>query len=389
MLADRLRRVTRDGRWIPEIDGLRFLAISSVLLFHLLRQLTTRMGRPVSIEPQYWWLEQLLRNGERGVRIFFVISGMILALPFALHHLAAGKKVSLGKYYMRRLTRLEPPYIAALLIAAILIAAYAHGLGPGFIPHFLASLIYQHGVIYAQLNPVNPAAWSLEVEVQFYVLAPAIMLCYKIRPTALRRAILLAVIFALPFAQMPFHTQDRVNLSILFYLQYFLMGLVVADIFILDIDRIRSSWAWDIVGIVALGAIFWPQPRVYWAHAILPIPIAALFLAALRGRALRAVFANTWVAVIGGMCYSIYLLHLATIPLVFKLTRHFMIPNANFFINYAVQLLLTVVPAVALCAVFFVLVERPCMDPDWPAKLWHKLTGRPTRELAILKTSGV
>ena len=32
MLADRLRRVTRDGLWIPEVDGLRFVAIFSVLL---------------------------------------------------------------------------------------------------------------------------------------------------------------------------------------------------------------------------------------------------------------------------------------------------------------------------------------------------------------------
>ena len=28
MLFDRLRRITRDGQWIPEIDGLRFMAIA-------------------------------------------------------------------------------------------------------------------------------------------------------------------------------------------------------------------------------------------------------------------------------------------------------------------------------------------------------------------------
>ena len=39
MLLDRIRRVTRDGRWIPEIDGLRFVAIMSVLLYHMLGEL--------------------------------------------------------------------------------------------------------------------------------------------------------------------------------------------------------------------------------------------------------------------------------------------------------------------------------------------------------------
>ena len=44
MLLDRIRRITRDGRWIPEIDGLRFVAIMSVLLFHLYGELQDRSG---------------------------------------------------------------------------------------------------------------------------------------------------------------------------------------------------------------------------------------------------------------------------------------------------------------------------------------------------------
>jgi peptidoglycan/LPS O-acetylase OafA/YrhL len=27
-------------------------------------------------------------------------------------------------------------------------------------------------------------------------------------------------------------------------------------------------------------------------------------------------------------------------------------------------------------AVYFVLIERPCMDPQWPQKMWHRLRGR-------------
>jgi peptidoglycan/LPS O-acetylase OafA/YrhL len=114
VLLDRLRRITRDGTWIPETDGLRFLAIVSVMLFHFSGELQQRSGHLISIEPRYDWLFSMIGNGDRGVRLFFIISGMILAMPFARQYLLQAKKVSLRKYYMRRLTRLEPPLQTAI-----------------------------------------------------------------------------------------------------------------------------------------------------------------------------------------------------------------------------------------------------------------------------------
>ena len=58
-------------------------------------------------------------EGGYGVSIFFMISGFILSLPFAKAHFNKnpGKKnISLKRYYLRRLIRLEPPYIIALII---------------------------------------------------------------------------------------------------------------------------------------------------------------------------------------------------------------------------------------------------------------------------------
>jgi peptidoglycan/LPS O-acetylase OafA/YrhL len=188
---------------------------------------------------------------------------------------------------------------------------------------------------------------------------------------------------------MPFQTWPRVELSILYYLQYFLMGLLVADIFVLNIENMKSSWIWDIAGAAALGAIFWPASTAFWLHGLLPIPIGMLCVAAMRSHGLRRVFANQWVAVIGGMCYSIYLLHFLFIAVLFKVTRHAILPGALFLVNYAIQVVLVLVPVVAMCAVFFLLVERPCMDPNWPSKLWHTLTGRRETEVALLDAGGI
>ena len=76
------------------------------------------------------------------------------------------------------------------------------------------------------------------------------------------------------------------------------------------------------------------------------------------------------------MCYSIYLLHLALIAVFFKVTRRAILPQLDFLGNFLVQCVVTMIPVLLCCAVFYLLVERPCMDPDWPAKLWQKVTGR-------------
>jgi peptidoglycan/LPS O-acetylase OafA/YrhL len=388
MLLDRLRRITRDGKWIPEIDGLRFLAISSVLLFHMGSEIG-RAGLPLRPDISAVWVNRIFINGDRGVRLFFVISGLILALPFARHFLLNAKAVSLKNYYLRRLTRLEPPYIVSVLFAVFLIGVHNRGFAPGFAGHALATLFYQHNLIYGSISSVNLVTWSLEVEVQFYLLAPLLMQLYRIERTHLRRGLMLLIVLALGLAQAHFAPWPRVQLSILFYLQYFLAGLFVADIFVLDLAQMRSSLAWDAAGILALAAMYLADRDAYWPHVVLPILMATICLSAMRSIGLRRVLGNQWIAVIGGMCYSIYLLHFLLMAALFKVTRHALSPALNLSANNSIQFFILLLPVVALCAVFYVLIERPCMDPNWPSKLWVKLTGRRQSEAALLDSAQV
>ena len=139
MLLDRIRRITRDGRWIPEIDGLRFVAIMSVLLFHLYGELQDRSGRVIPVEPRYEGLFRPVLNGNCGVSLFFIISGFVLALPFARHFLAGAGAVSLRKYFMRRVTRLEPPYLLSVLLFLGLFIVYTHHVTADLLRHAAAS----------------------------------------------------------------------------------------------------------------------------------------------------------------------------------------------------------------------------------------------------------
>ena len=78
-----LRRITSGGKFIPEIDGLRFVAIASVVVSHVQFLLVERSA----LAPSANWVFRAVNHGWRGVDLFFALSGFILALPFAAHHL--------------------------------------------------------------------------------------------------------------------------------------------------------------------------------------------------------------------------------------------------------------------------------------------------------------
>ena len=198
-LVTRASRDTTSGQFIPEIDGLRFIAIFSVILFHLNWFITSKTGRAEGAD----LLTEFLSHGNIGVQLFFVISGFVIALPFARGHLLNGRRPNLRQYLFRRLTRLEPPYIVNLLFRfAVLPLATAGTYGELF-PHLLASMGYLHNVIYGSMSTINFVAWSLEIELQFYLLAPLITSIFMIRSKIGRRLLLIALIIIFPIIAMP------------------------------------------------------------------------------------------------------------------------------------------------------------------------------------------
>jgi peptidoglycan/LPS O-acetylase OafA/YrhL len=78
-LARRLSRRTTSGRYIAEIDGLRFVAIAMVVLFHAQLRLNEAFGAQVGPPPAPHNLGDVaIAQGRFGVHLFFVISGFIL-----------------------------------------------------------------------------------------------------------------------------------------------------------------------------------------------------------------------------------------------------------------------------------------------------------------------
>ena len=156
------------------VDGLRGLAALAVVGHHLLE--CTVMGPALGrILPGP--LQFLCERGLYGVQVFFVISGFVIA-----HSLRRTEPTAraIGNFIVRRQLRLDLPYWAALavVLAGTALEAHLPGLTPRTLPtvgNVLANMGYLQNLLGA--TQVLGVAWTLCLEVQFYLVFIAILAC--------------------------------------------------------------------------------------------------------------------------------------------------------------------------------------------------------------------
>jgi len=360
-LISSLRRVTSSGNYIPEIDGLRFIAIFFVVVMaHGGTYITnTVLGSEDKTSFRY----QFLLEGVSGVSLFFIISGFILAIPFAKEKLLQQQKVQLRPYYWRRVTRLEPVYIITLIIYFIFRVYFLkHETFSELLPHFLASLFYVHNIAFDDHSLVNGVAWSLEVEIQFYLLMPLFALLYHIRPQKTRRVILLVLIIA---GAAYSYTHQYHIANIFDKGCYFLGGMFLADLYVQDKKNYNSN-SYAIAGIGCfITSLFIPAYYVsMWFCIGKLFLMMSYFYWGIQNATLKKLLSFTPVTIIGGMCYSIYLLHPGVIGLLMYSMAKIQF-SENIFINGGIHLFITITSILIVSAVFFLLVEKPTMRKDW------------------------
>lgn len=374
-LLKHFRRITSSDSFIPEIDGLRFLAITSVVLYHINGYLRIKVPSFAYESDNSRILAHIFTPifscGYQGVLLFFVISGFILSYPFTKFHLGIGPNLPYSKYIKRRLTRLEPPYIISTLILffALLLIVKKTEISK-LLPSVLASLTYSHNLFYpGEMPRVNCVLWSLEIEVQFYLIAPLICRIYfLINNYIWRRAI--GLIFVSGWAAYAGKIPGRTLLN---YGYLFVAGLVLCDI-ICTVGRGSGRLGgkkWLIIGAVLLGVLLRIDFNGTGSELLIasfPLLIVLFFMIVMLNPFWKMVFGSTIIVVIGGMCYSIYMLHWAVISLAgrffLSVGRH-LGPEGYL----SVQIIGYVVAILLLSGLFFKLVERPCMRREWPREL--------------------
>ena len=366
-----LRRRTTTGHWLPEIDGLRFIAIASVLLFHIQGQFEHNYAFAVP----HTGSVRMLDFGKRGVPLFFVLSGFILSLPFARSRMSNTPAPSLRNYYLRRLTRLEPPYLLNLALVTLGATLLDHQVWRALLPHLAASAAYLHYAVFRTPSTINSVAWSLEVEVQFYVLAPLLTFIFTVRNILARRALLIAALTASASLQLFFHLSQ---FTLAGDLPYFLAGLLLADLYLARTKASASAALtdrpfWDLAALLGWPAFFLLPDK--FTSLWLPVLALLLCLAAFRGAITSRILRTPAIAITGGMCYTIYLWHAPVLTAVDRLLRAHaptlaLLSYPQLFI---LEASLKLIAVIVICLPLFILIERPCMDPKWPQKLISKL----------------
>jgi peptidoglycan/LPS O-acetylase OafA/YrhL len=375
-----LGRRVNSNNFIPEIDGFRFYAIFTVVVFHINTHVSRiLLSNNLAVDFQSSSLFQVASKGGIGVNVFFAISGFILALPFARQHLFATQPIALKSYYLRRITRLEPPYVISLIVLLFVHLFLLRALWGEVLPHFLASLFYVHSLVYDSWSTINPVAWSLEVEVQFYLLAPFLAACFRIRNVVWRRSLLGSVIvLSILHYNLNYEMIEALHLrkSIFMHLHQFLIGFLFADFFLTDWkDLLKSrSYLLDVLGFSSLvGLLIFNAPFRIVDDLIFSVCLFLSLVCLFKGRLMNAFFTQRWIVVIGGMCYSIYLLHYALVAFLATRTQVLLVTDWGYAANLGFQFLLIIPVVLIISAVYFALIERPCMDKDWPHKFYTRL----------------
>lgn len=356
-----LRKPVAGGQLVPQMEGLRFVALWAVFFLHFNQVVITALAADARTGAMASTLSRLCGTGDFGVQLFFAISGFVLALPFAKWRLLDGRPVSLKRYFTRRLVRLEPPLLINLLLMIPLAVWVFHKLPLADVPrHFAWTMGYGHRLFLGENSPLNRVTWSLETEAQFYLAMPLLGLVFLIKSKVARRFILIALaLVCLPF-------KASLNKALLpAQIEYFSLGLLLADLYLADWrDKLGQSRLWDLSGVVGWGAmvavLMCCDHEALGTMVVLPLCVFLAFAAALRGRFWHWLWDLPGVTLIGGMCYTFYLYHDPVVKLTGGLLRR-ALPAQPYFIQFGLWFVVIASVMLVASVALYALFERPFM----------------------------
>ncbi|WP_282112650.1 acyltransferase family protein [Maribacter stanieri] len=328
------KRVISRGVYRPEIDGLRFIAIVSVLLFHVDAFLNLYMKK-TSILSDVWF------TGHFGVPLFFSISGFVLT-----SQILKSKKFSYKQYIIRRIERIEPPFLITTLIFFFLLS-FRDGFDPEKNYSLFRVLTYTSNF---DTNLINVVTWSLEIEVVFYLILPLLFLLAK---RDIWKWLLLALA-AFIFSQL-YEIQFLTR-----FFHWFIIGIVLAILETRKKMIIPYAELCKILVFLSLALFF--GLAFFENHLVVEILQPILLFIFLYGVLIEGYFVKILsfqlFTIIGGACYIIYLIHFQVI----SVTGHFLIPLVP---NRELLAILMLISTTFICLLAFPILERPFMKRKW------------------------
>lgn len=332
-----------EQRKLSSIEAARGIAALMVVFYHAARHLKADFG----ILP----LGGIFKFGHAGVDFFFVLSGFII---FYVHQLDIGRPSRLLPYFERRFTRIYPLFWVSLVIGLALIALSSTQAFPSVLT------IIQHATLLPFHDEVG-VAWTLQHEILFYLMFAMAMVHRGIGIAVF--AVWLGVI--LIFWVTGYAYEKSLFLARLvstFNLEFF-FGMLAA--YIVKKYTLKRGYLLLATGIVTFAGFAFAEDigvfNGYADSAKIAYGVSSMLIvvglasANLTGR----LAAPPALAQLGTASYSIYLLHLPCIGVMYKLL--------------GVAGLLTVIPldllylllsggAIVICIIISRTVEYPLMQ---------------------------
>ena len=317
-------------------DYLRGFAALAVCCFHM-----THAGTLIA----WGWLASLTQWGWLGVEVFFVISGFVI--PMALHA-SHFQRNDYSRFLVKRIARLEPPYLISLFLV-ITLGFFSSRL-PGYRGepfHFdLANTLGHIGYLNGFLGWTwaDPVYWSLAIEFQYYLsvgLLFPLLISRQSAVFALAVCALLSLGALIPSRELIF-----------IYLPLFALGITAFR------WRIRNlhSW-WDCAPIIFSLLLLFQQRD--WQVTMVAVG-TALILAFVPN---RTIVRSSWLGLIS---YSLYLVHVPVGGRVVNLASRF----ATGPWSQLGACLLGLIASLLVAILFYLAVERPARR--WSSRLSTK-----------------
>jgi peptidoglycan/LPS O-acetylase OafA/YrhL len=267
----RMRRLpAASGPRLAGVEGLRALAATSIVVYHCWRY-GTPGGARVDLGPLSRFV---LPHLPIGVTLFFALSGFLLYRPLAAAALRGTARPRLGAYLRNRALRILPAYWVVLVVIAVLLSVALVRRSPSTLElgrlvgqpgALLSNALLVHNYLPGTLDTGIGPAWSLAVEVVFYLVLPGLGwlagACARTASTRTARSwaalvpvgVLLLVGFAgkasatylVPPATGYWHAM--LVRSFAYYADLFAFGMALAVLHVKVQDgdlRVRAWWRW-------------------------------------------------------------------------------------------------------------------------------------------------
>lgn len=289
----------------PALDGLRAIAIASVVLFHT---------------------GGILPGGGRGVDLFFVLSGFLITTLLLEEHAERGT-ISLRSFFKRRALRLLPALVVLLgvFLAVASVAAIVDDRSQGKdLFGVAAGLGYFSNIAMAGEPMTHPMPeelrhlWSLAQEEQFYLLWPLsliVLLRWRSRRVT---AIVAAGVALTALRQLQLYVDGASSGRLAFAPDTRSMAILVGCLLALVLARSSRTqaphvrWLTPVVVPITIGLLFLPAARWMFPGPLLLFSAgcAALIVLVLDTNSLLArLLSLAPMVFLGRISYSLYLWH--------------------------------------------------------------------------------